>query len=135
MSLELRASILATRNQVSESKSLFQKAAQEEKALGYHEPPTYIRPVGEAEGGAMVAIGNWADAKDAYVQALLERPKSGFALYGLARCNEKAGSSEVAAKQYAEFLSAWSHADPALPQVMHAKTYLREQWDVSGRQQ
>ena len=46
MSLELRAAILADQKRLPEAKALFAQAAQEEKALGYREPPTYIRPVG-----------------------------------------------------------------------------------------
>lgn len=31
------------------------RAAKDEKALGYREPPIYIRPVGETEGAAMLS--------------------------------------------------------------------------------
>ncbi|MGA8026308.1 MAG: tetratricopeptide repeat protein [Bryobacteraceae bacterium] len=126
MSLELRASLLTVRGKIGEAKSLFVKAAQEEKALGYREPPNYIRPVGETEGAAMMSAGDWADAKTAYEQALLERPRSGLALYGIAMTSEKAGDSGAAAKEYADFLAAWKDADPALAQVTHAQSYLTE---------
>lgn len=124
MSLELRASLLAAHGKVSEAKDLFAKAAQQEKALGYREPPNYIRPVGETEGAAMLAAGEWEEARAAYQRALIERPRSGFALYGLALTNEKSGDSAAAAKDYAAFLAAWNHADAALPQVKHAQSYL-----------
>jgi hypothetical protein len=55
MSLELRASVLTLERHTDEAKKLFALAMQEEKALGYREPPTYIRPVGEAEGGGFDA--------------------------------------------------------------------------------
>jgi tetratricopeptide (TPR) repeat protein len=124
MSLELRASLLTARGKTGEAKELFAKAAQEEKALGYHEPPNYIRPVGETEGVAMMAVGNWADARASYERALVERPHSGLALYGTAMSSEKSGDSRAAAKEYAIFLSAWKNADPALPEVSHARRYL-----------
>ncbi len=126
MSLELRASLLTCQGKTGEAKSLFQQAAQQEKALGYHEPPNYIRPVGETEGAAMITVGDWMDAKTAYEQALLERPRSGFALYGIAFASEKSGDSEGAAKRYADFLAAWKEADPALDQLQHARAYLAE---------
>ncbi len=94
MSLELRASLMTAQGKTGEAKSLFPNAAQQEKALGYREPPSYIRPVGETEGAAMLAAGDWADAKTAYEQALLERPRSGFALYGIALSSEKSGDAE-----------------------------------------
>ncbi len=52
MSLELRASLLAARSQLDDAKKLFAQAAQEEKDLGYREPPDYIRPVGETEAAS-----------------------------------------------------------------------------------
>jgi tetratricopeptide (TPR) repeat protein len=132
MSLELRASLLAVQGQVAEAKTVFSQAAQAEKALGYHEPPNYIRPVGETEAAAMMAIGDWAAAKTAYEAALVERRRSGLALYGIAMCNEKTGDSQAAAKEYADFLAAWKDADPGLAQVTHAQTYLAEHRVASG---
>ena len=132
MSLELRASLLAAQAKTSEAKSMFVKAAHEEKALGYREPPNYIRPVGETEGAIMMNIGDWADARAAYELALLERPRSGLVLYGIAMTSEKSGDREAAAKEYADFLAAWKDADPALAQVTHAQTYLAEHPAASG---
>jgi len=126
MSLELRAALLTAQRKTDEAKSLFAKAAQEEKALGYREPPSYIRPVGETEGAAMLAFGDWTDAKSAYQQALLERPRSGLVLYGIAMSSEKSGHPDAAAKQYADFLAAWKDADPDLPQLTYAQSYLAE---------
>ena len=126
MSLELRASLLTAEKQTTEAKNVFAQAAQEEKALGYREPPYYIRPAGETEAAALMAVGDWADAKAAYERALVERPRSGFPLYGIALSSEKAGDADAAAKEYADFLVAWKGADPALTQVTHAQTYLAE---------
>ena len=50
MSLELRATILAAQKRLPEAKKLFDQAMLEESRLGYREPPTYIRPVGETAG-------------------------------------------------------------------------------------
>ncbi len=124
MSLEMQASVLALQGQPAEAKAIFAKAAQAEKALGYHEPPADIRPAAETEAAVMMAIDDWADAKAAYETALLERPRSGFALYGIAICQEKAGETNAATKAYTDFLSAWKDADPALAQISHARTYL-----------
>ena len=132
MSLELRASLLTAQKHTAEAKSLFAQALQDERALGYREPPSYIRPVGETEAAALMAVGDWTEAKTAYEQALLERPRSGFPLYGIALSSEKAGDPEAAAKEYATFLAAWKDADPALGQVTHAQTYLAEHPAVAG---
>jgi tetratricopeptide (TPR) repeat protein len=126
MSLELRASLLASQAKADAAKNLFRKAAEQEKALGYREPPNYIRPVGETEGSVMLTFGDWADAKAAYQAALVERPRSGFALYGIALASDKAGDTDVAVRGYAAFLAAWKDADPDLPQIAQARSYLAE---------
>ena len=126
MSLELRGSALEAAKQTAEAKSVFKRGAAEEKALGYHEPPLYIRPVGETEAAALFAAGDYADAKVAYQQALAERPRSGFPLYGIALCSEKMGEGQNAAKEYSDFLAAWKDADAGLPQIAHAKTYVAQ---------
>jgi tetratricopeptide (TPR) repeat protein len=74
MSLELQASLLTAQGRILDAKKLFADAEQEEKALGYHEPPGYIRPVGEAEGAALVIAGDWKDARKGYERALRDRP-------------------------------------------------------------
>jgi tetratricopeptide (TPR) repeat protein len=127
MSSELRASILTGQGKTDEANTLFSKAAQQEKALGYREPPAFIRPVGETQGAAMSAVGDYPDAKAAFEKALAERPRSGFALFGVAMASEKSGDIQAAAKGFADFLAAWKDADPTLPQVIHAQTYLAEQ--------
>jgi tetratricopeptide (TPR) repeat protein len=124
MSLELRAMILATQKKLPEAKVLFQQAAKEEKDLGYREPPIFIRPVGETEGFALMRAGDYAGAHAAFAAALVERPKSGFGLYGEARSSEAAGNAAQALTEYAAFGKAWQNADAGLPEVRHAREYL-----------
>jgi hypothetical protein len=132
MSLELRASLLAARSQLDDAKKLFAQAAQEEKDLGYHEPPGYIRPVGETEAATLLAASAWTDAKTAYEKVLVDRPKSGFSLYGLALVSEKSGDAKSAAIGYTAFVSAWQNADPSLPQLAHARTFLADHKEIAG---
>jgi tetratricopeptide (TPR) repeat protein len=122
MSLELHASVLVAQNKITDAHDAFARAEAAEKELGYREPPNYIRPVAESEGAAMLAIGDWAAARAAWERALAIRPHSGFALYGIALSDERAGKGKAAAKEYQEFLTAWKDADPDLPQMVHAKT-------------
>jgi hypothetical protein len=124
MSLELRAGLLLAKKHKEDAKKLYAQAAQEEKALGYHEPPAYIRPVGETEAAAFLADSDWTAAKTSYQEALAERPRSGFPLYGAAMASEQAGDSTAAAAGYGDFLAAWKSADAGLPQLAHARSYL-----------
>jgi tetratricopeptide (TPR) repeat protein len=133
MSLELRASLLMAKSETEDAKKLFEQAAQEEKALGYREPPIYIRPVGETEAAALMAAAKWTDAKAAYKRALAERPQSGFPLYGIAICSEQAGDLPAATAEYATFVEAWKDADPDLQQLAHARAFLAEHARVANR--
>lgn len=127
MSLELRATILAGQKRLTEAKALFTDAAKEERDLGYREPPIFIRPVGETEGLALLRAGDYAGAHEAYTAALVERPNSGFGLYGEARSSEGAGSKALAVTEYAAFEKAWKNADPRLPELQHARQYIAKE--------
>ena len=119
MSLELRGSVAAGQGNIDDAQALFARAAKEEKALGYREPPIYIRPVGETEGAAMLRAHRLKDAKAAFERALSERPHSGFALYGVAVASEQLGDSPAASGTYTDFLRGWKDADAGLPQIAH----------------
>jgi tetratricopeptide (TPR) repeat protein len=124
MSLELRAGILVEKKQIEVAKNLYAQAAREEKDLGYREPPAYIRPVGETEAAALLSVSDFAAAKTAYQQALIERPKSGYPLFGLALTEEKSGNANAASAAYTAFLKSWPQADQSLPQLTHAKQFV-----------
>jgi hypothetical protein len=126
MSLELRAGLLMANTQIEEAKKLYTQAAREEKELGYREPPGYIRPVAETEAAELLKAAAWTDAKTAYEKALLDRPKSGFALYGVALSSERSGDLKSASTQYTEFVATWKDADQTLPQLTHARAFLAE---------
>jgi len=133
MAMELRGALLSVQGQGAEAAAIFEQAAKAEKDLGYREPPIYIRPVYESHGAALMAAGNWMDARKAYEKALLERPRSGFGLFGIALSSEKSGDTLRAASDYAAFLDAWKRADRSLPQVTHARAYLASHRRSYGR--
>ena len=120
-SLELHAGVLIEQGKLEAGKKEFAAALAAEKDLGYHEPPMYIRPVGENEAHALIRVKDYAGAKAAYEDALKERPNSGFSLYGLARVRELSGDTAGARDAYNTFLKAWSAADPTLPEIAHAR--------------
>jgi tetratricopeptide (TPR) repeat protein len=126
LSLELRGCLLATQGNIPEAQRLFARAQQQEKDLGYREPPFFILPVAETEAAAMMTAGKWQEAKAASQRALTARPNSGFALYGIAQATEKSGDAGASTTAYKQFLSAWKTADPGLPQMQHAQQWLRQ---------
>jgi len=89
-STELRAGVTLGQGKTADAKKLYDQAIAAEKKLGYHEPPFYIRPVAETEAEALLRVKDYAGAKTAYQAALVERPASGFELYGIAHADELA---------------------------------------------
>ena len=79
-----------------------------------------------------MAAADWTAAKAAYKEALVDRPRSGFPLYGIAMASEKAGDTKAAATEYADFVSAWKSADSNLPQLAHARDYLASHGAVAA---
>jgi tetratricopeptide (TPR) repeat protein len=132
-SIELRAGVLAAHHKLRAAKKTYDLAAREEKKLGYHEPPFYIRPVAETEAAALLRAKDYKGAEEAYRAALEERPNSGFGLYGLAFAKEAAGDNSGAREAYAAFLKAWPHADTNLPEITHAQKIVANSSDRAAR--
>ncbi|MGA8089364.1 MAG: hypothetical protein WCA10_18975 [Terracidiphilus sp.] len=123
-SMELQAGVLAAQHKMRAAKKLYANAAKQEKKLGYHEPPFYIRPVAETEAEALLKAKDYKDAEAAYQAALVERPNSGFGLYGLAMVKEASGDAAGARAAYETFLKAWPRADANLPEIAHAEKFV-----------
>ena len=123
-SLELRGNISSRKGDLENMRKLFDDAVQKEKELGYAEPPLYSRPALESLGHALVRAGKFGEAREAFQKELIERPRSGFALYGIALAWDKEGNREEAGKAYRLFLEAWAQADAGLAPMRAAQAYL-----------
>jgi tetratricopeptide (TPR) repeat protein len=124
LSLDLRANIRSLEGTNEEAVKLFQKAIAKEKELGYSEPPQLYRPEQESLGEAYLQTHQWDKAREAFEQASKERPKSGHALYGIARSYALEGDVPKAAQAYQDFLKSWQFADADLPQIKQARNWL-----------
>ena len=123
-SLELRGEITGQKGDIEAARKLLASADDDEKKLGYSEPPQYSRPALEVLGAMCTRAGRFEEARVAFEKALSRRPHSGFALYGIALAWDKEGKHAEAAKAYRDFLAAWQHADRDLPQIAAAQQYL-----------
>ena len=122
--LELQGALLTAQNKPTDADAAFKKATDAETALGYREPPYYIRPVGETRGDALLRAGRLPEAKQAYEDALKERPDSGYPLYGIARTDAAAKNDAAATADYRRLIAAWPHADADLPELKDAHAWL-----------
>jgi len=120
-SLDLRGNLAGYRNDLAGMQQLLDQAVDHERDLGYAEPPRYSRPELESLGYALIRAGKFADAREAFHKELHDRPKTGFALYGIALAWDKEGNGPEAGKAYREFLDGWKGADRDLPQIRAAE--------------
>jgi tetratricopeptide (TPR) repeat protein len=130
--LELQAALQMAEGKASESDATFAKAAAAEHELGYREPPFYIRPASETRGDSLMRAKRFKEAQAAYKVALVERPNSGYPLYGIAQAEAAEGDVAGARVAYAALLKAWAKADAGLPQIVAAKAWMTTHAEVAG---
>lgn len=124
MSLDLRGNVKIAQGDSDGGLKLIEQAAEKERNLGYSEPPRYFRPEEESLGYADIKLRQWDKARNAFNEALRQRPKSGHALYGIAQSYALSGDAPDATAAYRDFLAAWPHADSDLPQIKQANAWL-----------
>jgi tetratricopeptide (TPR) repeat protein len=124
LSLDLRGNLKFTQGDTADGVSLLRQAIEKQGTLNYTEPPHYYRPEEESLGYAYLRSRQWDKARDAFNEALRERPKSGLILYGIAQSYATPGDVPRATSAYRDFLAAWQHADADLPQVRQAKAWI-----------
>jgi tetratricopeptide (TPR) repeat protein len=112
--LELEATIAARGGDKAAGYEQFRKAADQEAALLYTEPPSYPRPVVEGWGATALALGDHGVAEKAYREALTREPGSGRAYFALAAILKAQNQADAARQMYETGIRAWDKADKAL---------------------
>jgi tetratricopeptide (TPR) repeat protein len=74
-SVELRGYIAGQKGEFEKSRTLLEHADEQEKKLGYSEPPQYSRPALEVLGAVCIRASKFEEARAAFSKALAERRK------------------------------------------------------------
>lgn len=122
---DLKGSLQSAQGRHEEAVKLLLDTVERERNLGYWEPPHYTRPALESLALAYARAGKYDKAIGSYEDLLKLRPNTGFAYLGMARVYAREGKKEKTAESYRRFLDAWKYADKALPQVIEAVEYLK----------
>jgi hypothetical protein len=93
---------------------LLRKAVEAEDAVNYNEPADWDLPARESLGGALLAIGDNAEAEKIFRAEIAKHPRNGRALFGLIESLKRQGKNSSAQMVQREFDRAWEKADTKL---------------------
>ena len=119
--IDLKARIKAREGKADEAIALLREAIEEERKLGYSEPPLYPQPMEEVAGKVALELKHWQEAEEFFRAAIDRDPGSGRALFGLMQAQQGAGKDKEARETHAKFIKAWAKADSDLPEMQRAK--------------
>ena len=104
---ELGAYVDAIAGDLNNGLEGLRRAAVSESEMPYTEPPVYPRPVLELLGKVAFMANDFQTAESAYLQALENEPRSGRALWGLAKAFESLGKEDDAEEMLEEYRQVW----------------------------
>jgi tetratricopeptide (TPR) repeat protein len=90
------------------------KAVEVEDLLAYDEPPMWFLPTREMLGGALMKIGEYAEAEQVFRADLERNRRNGRSLFGLRESLKAQKKDYAAAMVQREFENAWRNADVKL---------------------
>jgi tetratricopeptide (TPR) repeat protein len=110
----MSAKIAVARSDKKSAVELLRNGAQAEDALGYNEPADWYIPVRESLGGALLQMGDYAEAERVFRADLEKNPRSGRSLFGLLESLKGQGKRSAAQFVEAQLKVAWKNADTRL---------------------
>lgn len=90
-------------------------AVERNDALRYDEPWGWLMPPRHALGALLLEAGDAAASEAVYREDLRRNPDNGWALHGLAECQQRQGKASEALATQASFARAWQHATVRIP--------------------
>jgi tetratricopeptide (TPR) repeat protein len=110
----LEGRIAAEKGEVEDAIRALNRAAAEEDALTYGEPPEWAVPVRQELGTVLLEAGRFPEAEAAFRRDLARHPENGWSLRGLQLSLEGQGRGAEAAEVRRRFEKAWTAADVAI---------------------
>jgi tetratricopeptide (TPR) repeat protein len=111
---DARGHLARAEGRLADAESQFRAAVALEDKLAYDEPADWFLPVRHELGALLLKEGKNAEAEAVYRADLVQHPKNGWALFGLAKSLEAQKKSTAAAEVERQFDAAWKHADVKL---------------------
>ncbi|OLD19829.1 MAG: hypothetical protein AUJ01_05250 [Acidobacteria bacterium 13_1_40CM_3_65_5] len=105
------------------------KAAADIEDVAEKQPvtPAELLPARELEADMLLAVGRYAEARNAYTATLAREPRRARSLYGAGRAAELAGDRAGAAISYASFLKQMEQGDGERAEIARATNSLSGQ--------
>jgi len=94
------------------------------QSLEYEEPVLLIQTPYESLGEVLLRGKQYDEAVKAFEAGLIERPNSGWLIYGIGKAHAAAGRTKEAEDAYRRFLKAWATADRDRPEIKAAEDFL-----------
>ena len=88
-------------------------------------PPQPIKPASELFGEILLELGRPREAAAEFARALERWPNRSLTVLGLARASAALGDRDAARLHYRRLLDNWRSADPGLPELAEARSFLR----------
>lgn len=107
----LKAEILASERNYSQSIKLLQKAVKIEDGLNYNEPPDWFFSTRHHLGAIFIEAGKYNEAIKVYEEDLKQFPKNGWAYHGMKLAYQKLNNKAKAAEMDKLINDAWANAD------------------------
>lgn len=107
----LKAEILASERNYTQSIHLLQKAIAIEDNLNYNEPPDWFFSVRHHLGAIQIEAGKYQDAIKTFEEDLRRLPKNGWSHHGLKLAYEKLHNKAKVAAMAQQIAKSWATAD------------------------
>ncbi|HEX8434846.1 tetratricopeptide repeat protein [Archangium sp.] len=121
---ELRGALESRQGEHARAEATLIKAMRLERRLRPVGPPAFSRSARETLARSRIRSGREDKALELAEALVRERPSSGHAWFLLAEVHVAREAFTEAAHAFASFLECWGDADPHLPEMLRARTFL-----------